>query len=80
MMNDRRPAGQVPAGSAGLCGRCRHVQVVRTERGGQFFLCRLSFTDPRFPRYPPTPVLRCGGFSPVEPEGEGGGEEEVDGG
>jgi len=63
MMNDRRDAGQPPAGSAGLCERCRHVQVVTSARGSRFYLCRLSFTDPRFPRYPPLPVLQCEGFS-----------------
>jgi hypothetical protein len=30
-----------------------------------FFLCRLSATDPRFPKYPRLPVLRCDGFRDV---------------
>ncbi len=47
---------------AGLCDRCKHQQVVRTGRGSQFSLCRRHKTDPRFPKYPRIPVLRCPGF------------------
>jgi hypothetical protein len=68
-MDDRRPDGQVPAGSAGLCDGCAHVQIVTGARGSRFFLCRLSYTDPRFPRYPRLPVLACDGFSPRAGEG-----------
>ena len=64
MMNDCRPDEQAPAGSAGLCERCVHVQIVTSTRGSRFYLCRLSFTDPHFPRYPPLPVLACAGFCP----------------
>ncbi len=28
-----------------------------------FFLCQLSSTDPRFPKYPPLPVLACPGYA-----------------
>ena len=63
MMNDRPQNGQA---QAGLCGRCLHVRLVTSARGSQFFLCRLSATDARFPRYPPVPVLRCAGFAPRE--------------
>jgi hypothetical protein len=66
MMNDRRPDGQVQQPPAGLCDRCVHVQIVTSAKGSRFYLCRLSFTDPRFPRYPPLPVLTCSGFSPQE--------------
>jgi len=53
---------------AGLCAACRHVRIVRSDRGSIFYQCRLSFTDPRFVPYPRLPVLRCAGFvsSPVE--------------
>jgi hypothetical protein len=64
MMNDRPEAGQVQLGPAGLCDGCAHVQIVTSARGSRFYLCRLSFTDPRFPRYPPIPVLQCAGFTP----------------
>lgn len=48
--------------AAGLCDGCRHQQIVRTGRGSEFSLCRLSRTDPRFAKYPRVPVLRCTGF------------------
>ena len=64
MMDDRAPDGQLERGSAGLCDRCVHLQVVTSAKGSQFYLCRLSAVDPRFPRYPRIPVLRCGGFTP----------------
>jgi len=44
----------------GLCGHCVHCQTIDGART-QFYLCRLSATDPRFPRYPPIPVLACSG-------------------
>ncbi len=46
----------------GLCGLCRHQQVVRTGRGSVFSLCTRSRTDPAYPKYPRVPVLRCRGF------------------
>jgi len=61
-MNDRPPQRQAPPGAAGLCAACTHVQLVTSARGSTFYLCRLSFTDARFPRYPPLPVLSCAGF------------------
>ena len=51
---------------AGLCDRCRHQRVVRNTRGSRFSLCRRSADDPRYPRYPPVPVLSCPGFEPRE--------------
>src|SRR5688500_16844351 len=65
MMNDRRARGQAPGAdvaAAGLCARCAHVQVVVSARGSRFYLCRLSSTDPAFPRYPVIPVVACRGF------------------
>jgi hypothetical protein len=47
---------------AGLCATCRHSRVVTSKRGSEFRLCERSRTEPRFPRYPALPVLRCGGF------------------
>jgi hypothetical protein len=67
MMDDPRGSEQAPRIDAGLCERCRHVQIVTSARGSLFYLCRLSQTDPRFPRYPRLPVLACPGFTPVEP-------------
>jgi hypothetical protein len=65
MMNDGRPERQIGADSAGLCDRCTHVRIVDNARGSRFYLCQLSYTDPRFPRYPRLPVLACTGFSPA---------------
>ena len=70
-MNDPRRSGQADGSRAGLCQACAHVQIVTSARGSRFYLCRLSFSDPRFPRYPPIPVLRCAGYQPV-PEGPSG--------
>lgn len=50
---------------AGLCESCANVRIVDTRRGSRFFLCQLSETDPRFPKYPRTPVLRCRGYTPA---------------
>jgi hypothetical protein len=47
---------------AGLCGVCRHHRVTGNRRGSRFYLCELSKTDARFPRYPALPVVRCAGF------------------
>jgi hypothetical protein len=63
-MNDRPAERQVPPPGAGLCARCANVQVVSSARGATFYLCRLSVGDPRYPRYPPIPVLSCAGFRP----------------
>lgn len=49
----------------GLCARCRHARVVPGART-TFWLCRLSLTDARFPRYPRLPVRRCAGFTEGE--------------
>ncbi|HYK83329.1 MAG TPA: hypothetical protein VEU55_09315 [Gemmatimonadales bacterium] len=46
----------------GLCLTCRWMRRVVTRRGSIFFRCSRAETDPRFVRYPPLPVLRCGGF------------------
>jgi len=53
---------RLPAG-AGLCTNCRNARAVESRRGSRFVLCALSAADPRFPRYPPLPVIRCDGFT-----------------
>ena len=67
-MNDRRADRQAGQAHAGLCAACAHVRVLPNARGSEFYLCRLSYRDPAFPRYPRLPVLACGGF-----EGADGG-------
>ena len=46
---------------AGLCDSCRHQRIVRNTRGSEFSLCERSKSDPRFPRYPRLPVVKCSG-------------------
>ena len=57
---------RVTSASAGLCGTCQHSRVVETKRGSTFRLCQRSTTDPRFPRYPTLPVLRCIGYEATD--------------
>lgn len=47
---------------AGLCTSCRHAEQITSARGSTFYLCRLSFTDPGFAKYPVLPVLACRGY------------------
>ena len=51
-----------PVPRSGLCPECRHVKRVESERGSTFLLCRKSAADPRFPKYPPQPVVSGPGF------------------
>ena len=46
----------------GLCATCMHSKTVTSLRGSTFYLCQLSFVDPRFARYPALPVLVCSGY------------------
>jgi hypothetical protein len=39
------------------------VRVITNDRGSRFYLCSLSATDPRFPKYPPQPVCACAGYA-----------------
>ena len=61
MMNDSRGSGQ-PAGSGSLCPGCANVRVITSARGSRFYLCTLSAVDPRYPKYPPQPVVACTGY------------------
>ena len=45
----------------GLCATCRYQRTVAGARS-TFSLCERSFTDPRFLKYPPLPVVRCAGY------------------
>ena len=50
----------------GLCGHCVHCRLVEGART-RFYLCRLSASDSRFPRYPALPVRACAGHLEGEP-------------
>jgi len=47
----------------GLCSTCVHAQVITSARGSTFSLCKLSFVDSRFAKYPVLPVRQCDGYS-----------------
>ena len=49
----------------GLCLTCQFSRVVTSDRGSRFYFCERSKTDPRFPKYPPLPVLACAGYEPT---------------
>jgi hypothetical protein len=51
-----------PRRDVGLCETCAYVQVVTSARQSTFYLCRLSASDPRFPKYPALPVRVCAGY------------------
>ena len=52
-----------PPAGVGLCSDCHFAQVQRSERGSEFWRCRLSDTDERFLRYPALPVDACDGYA-----------------
>lgn len=41
-----------------------HARIIESRRGSRFYMCELSRTDSRFPKYPPLPVIRCIGYQP----------------
>jgi hypothetical protein len=47
---------------AGLCATCRHSRRIASARDAIFYLCELSYSDPRFPKYPRLPVSQCSGY------------------
>jgi hypothetical protein len=55
----------------GLCPSCANVRFVKGANS-TFLMCELSRTDPRFPRYPRLPVLKCEGYRhAAKPLGDG---------
>jgi hypothetical protein len=47
----------------GLCATCQHCRTIVSDRGSVFYLCQMSFSDPRFRKYPALPVLECLGYA-----------------
>ncbi len=45
-----------------MCETCSKMCEVVTPKGSRFLLCTQSRTDPRFPKYPPQPVVGCEGY------------------
>lgn len=60
------------AQSVGLCATCIHARRLESDRGSVFWLCELSATDPRFPKYPRLPVVACAGYESGQPQNENG--------
>ncbi len=58
--NDRRLLERLNA-APGLCATCEHLRLAASPRS-VFVRCGLAETDPRFPRYPPLPVVACRGY------------------
>jgi hypothetical protein len=58
-------AEQAARQKSGLCADCENAQKIRSDRGAEFILCKLSATDPNFAKYPRLPVLQCDGFKPL---------------
>ena len=57
--------------AVGLCLDCTHSKVIRSDRGQVFYLCKLSATDSRFPKYPRLPVETCPGYEPSKHGADG---------
>jgi len=48
--------------AAGLCERCVHLKIIRSDKGSEFVQCLRSFEDARYAKYPRLPVVVCRGF------------------
>jgi len=58
-----KPSGDKPRTTEiGLCANCRHSRRVESSRASVFWMCQISATDARFPKYPRLPVLACPGY------------------
>ena len=55
----------------GLCKDCVFSRIIESAKGSRFYLCRLSETDRRFPKYPPLPVMNCTGYRKLPNKGPG---------
>ena len=49
-----------------LCESCAWMREVVTPKRSRYLLCRLSQTDPAYPKYLPQPVVRCDGYRKKE--------------
>lgn len=56
------PKKEAGLSDAELCAECVHARRIESSHGSVFYLCELSHTDPRFPKYPRLPVLSCDGY------------------
>jgi hypothetical protein len=49
-----------------LCETCSKMREVVTPRRSRFLLCTRSWTDPRYAKYPPQPIVGCEGYRASE--------------
>ena len=49
-----------------LCETCTWMRQIVTPKGSRFLLCQLSQTNSNFAKYPPQPIIRCGGYQGKE--------------
>lgn len=54
---------ETPRADIGLCATCRNAREIKSDRGSVFYMCLLSLTDARFPKYPALPVRACSGYA-----------------
>ena len=47
----------------GLCAGCLYARRIESARGSLFYLCEKSAADPKYPKYPRLPVIRCTGYA-----------------
>lgn len=59
MMHEKPQPRLAPVG---LCADCLHSHQIESAKGSVFYRCELSLTDPKFPKYPRLPVLKCSGY------------------
>ena len=57
---DEQPTSTDP----GLCARCQHMRLIKSDRGSTFYMCLKSLNDSSFPKYPRLPVRQCSGYEP----------------
>jgi hypothetical protein len=63
-INDRPTTDSPTVPDPGLCRNCEHARRIESDRGSLFLMCKLSFEDSRFAKYPRLPVLTCSGYRP----------------
>lgn len=57
---------------SGLCQTCQYGRRIESDRGSLFLMCKLSFEDSRFVKYPRLPVWVCSGFRAADGPDKGG--------
>jgi hypothetical protein len=49
-----------------LCATCAWLREIVTAKGSRFLLCKLSQSNPAYPKYPAQPVVQCAGYKKNE--------------